>query len=55
MLIRSSLSVAAILFTMGIAAADDLKSGPQVGERNPGGFSSLFVNGEHAGKKRCPV
>jgi hypothetical protein len=55
MMIRSSLSVVAVLFTVGIAAADNLKSGPQVGDRNPGGFSSLFVNGEHAGKKRCPV
>ncbi len=32
-----------------------LRSGPQVGENISGRFPALFLNGEHAGKKRCPV
>jgi hypothetical protein len=32
-----------------------LRSGPQVGENVSGRFPTLFLNGEHAGKKRCPV
>lgn len=35
--------------------AEPVKSGPQVGEGVPGGFSTLFSNGEHADKRRCPV
>ncbi|MCI0704433.1 MAG: hypothetical protein L0241_25535 [Planctomycetia bacterium] len=54
--LRSTLCVVAILLAAGIANADNLKSGPQVGNGNPGGFGALFINGgEHAGKKRCPV
>jgi hypothetical protein len=37
------------------SVADVLKSGPQVGEGGSGGFGALFVNGQHAGKSRCPV
>jgi len=56
MTLRSTLSVAAVLLVAGTASADNLKSGPQVGQENPGGFGALFINGgEHAGKKRCPV
>jgi len=51
MLLRSTL--AAVLLA-GSATAEELKSGPQPGERT-GGFSTLFVNGTHAGQKRCPV
>ena len=55
MTLRSTLSVAAVLLAAATANAENLKSGPQVGNGNPGGFGALFVNGEHAGKKRCPV
>ena len=55
MMLRSILSVAVVLLAGGAAAADGLRSGPQVGERIPGGFGALFVNGDHAGKRRCPV
>ena len=34
-------------------AADALKSGPQVGEKVPGPFEPLNINGDNAGKKFC--
>jgi len=34
-------------------AAADLKSGPQPGEKVPGPFEPLNVNGEDAGRKQC--
>jgi hypothetical protein len=37
------------------AAADELKSGPQVGETIPGPFHYLNVNGAHAGNPHCLV
>ncbi len=52
MLFRSTLVL--VLLAGSATAADDLKSGPQAGEQT-GGFSTLFVNGRHAGQKRCPV
>ena len=36
-------------------AADALKSGPQTGERLPGPFHPLNINGEAAGQKQCLV
>ena len=35
------------------ASAGDLKSGPQAGEKVPGPFAPLNVNGEKAGQKNC--
>ncbi len=55
MRLRSTLSLAVALLAGSTLAADDLKSGPQVGEGVPGGFGTLFVNGIHAGQKCCPV
>jgi len=52
MVFRSTL---ALVLLAGSAMADELKSGPQVGTGVPGGFSTLFVNGIHAGQKCCPV
>ncbi|MBL8799396.1 MAG: hypothetical protein JNM56_36270 [Planctomycetia bacterium] len=37
----------------GLPAADEIKSGPQVGERLPGPFHPLNFNGTGAGKKHC--
>jgi hypothetical protein len=54
MLIRST-AILGLVLLGAVASADELKSGPQVGDGIPGGFSSLFVNGEHADKNRCPV
>jgi hypothetical protein len=34
-------------------AAGDIKSGPQVGEKLPGPFHPLNINGSAAGKKNC--
>jgi hypothetical protein len=37
----------------GLAAAADLKSGPQAGDKLPGPFHPLNVNGDKAGEKAC--
>jgi hypothetical protein len=37
-----------------VTAVDDLKSGPQIGEQSSR-FAALFLNGDQADKKRCPV
>jgi hypothetical protein len=37
----------------GVVAAEQLKSGPQVGEKVPGPFHPLNINGEKAGEKNC--
>ena len=42
-----------VLFSNGLPAAEQLKSGPQVGEDVPGPFHPLNVTGEDAGKKAC--
>ncbi len=55
MMCRSTLSLAVVLLAGSALVADGLKSGPQVGQGVPGGFSALFVNGDHSGKKCCPV
>src|SRR5438067_1276487 len=48
------LLVAALAVTLGgMAFGADLKSGPQSGEKVPGPFHPLNVNGEDAGKKAC--
>lgn len=46
-------AVAVAVATLGVAFADDLKSGPQTGDTVPGPFHPLNVNGESAGKKAC--
>jgi len=44
----------AMVAVLGLALqAGDLKSGPQAGEKVPGPFTPLNVNGENAGKKAC--
>ncbi len=48
-------SLAALLLLFGsVPAADELKSGPQVGE-TVDLFEPLVVTGEDAGQKRCLV
>jgi len=37
----------------GLIAAEPVKSGPQVGDKVPGPFEPLNVNGEFAGEKKC--
>lgn len=44
---------AAVALVAGFAVAAEVKSGPQVGEKVPGPFHPLNVNGEDAGKKQC--
>ena len=43
----------AVLFLNSLPAAEQVKSGPQVGEDVPGPFHPLNVTGEDAGKKAC--
>ena len=54
MMARSSVALAFVLLAAGAACADDLKSGPQVGDGRRG-FQAQFSTGIHAGKKYCPV
>ena len=44
-----------VALVAGFAVAAEIKSGPQPGERIPGPFSPLNVNGDDAGEKRCLV
>jgi hypothetical protein len=46
-------ALAAVAVMVGLAAAGELKSGPQVGERVPGPFHPLNCTGEYAGQKYC--
>jgi hypothetical protein len=46
-------ALAVIVLTGSLYAADAVKSGPQVGEKVPGPFEPLNINGDNAGKKFC--
>ena len=52
MMIRSA-AVALVLFVGSAFGAEPVKSGPQVGEKVPGPFHPLNINGSMAGKKHC--
>jgi hypothetical protein len=49
------LTVPALVFAVGLSSAAEIKSGPQPGEKIPGPFMPLNVNGDDAGEKRCLV
>jgi hypothetical protein len=49
------LAIPALFLVAGLASAQDVKSGPQPGEKIPGPFNPLNINGEDAGEKRCLV
>ena len=49
------LTIPALLFVAGLSGAAEIKSGPQPGEKIPGPFNPLNINGEDAGEKRCLV
>jgi hypothetical protein len=51
LVITSALALAVV--AGGLFAADAFKSGPQVGEKVPGPFEPLNINGDNAGKKFC--
>ena len=53
MLIRSTLAV--VLLAGSVFAADDLKSGSQVGEGIAGRFEPIWLNGDPRGGNHCPV
>ena len=55
MLSRSTLTLAVVLLAGGVFAADDLKSGPQVGEGISGRFEPVWLNGETNRGNDCPV
>ncbi len=44
---------ALVVLAGSLFAAEKLKSGPQVGEKVPGPFEPLNINGDNAGKKFC--
>jgi phage/plasmid primase-like uncharacterized protein len=52
-MIRNLFAVAVVVTLGGAVFAADLKSGPQAGEKVPGPFHPLNINGESAGKKAC--
>jgi hypothetical protein len=51
--ILSATALPALALLVGVAAAGDLKSGPQVGKPVPGPFHPLNCTGENAGEKFC--
>jgi hypothetical protein len=52
-MIRKLLAAAVVVAMGGFAVAAEPKSGPQAGEKVPGPFHPLNINGEFAGKKSC--
>jgi hypothetical protein len=52
-MIRKLFAAAVVLVAGGFALAAEIKSGPQAGEKVPGPFHPLNVNGSGAGKKEC--
>ena len=52
-MLRKLFAVAVVAAFGGLVLAAEIKSGPQSGEKVPGPFHPLNVNGEGAGKKEC--
>lgn len=52
-MIRKLFAAAVVVVLGGVAIGADVKSGPQAGEKVPGPFHPLNINGEDAGKKAC--
>lgn len=50
---RNLFAAAVVAVLAGSVVAADLKSGPQAGEKVPGPFHPLNINGSEAGKKNC--
>jgi hypothetical protein len=54
MMIRTA-AVVLVLFVGSAFGAEPVKSGPQVGDKVPGPFHPLNINGEMEGKKHCLI
>jgi len=52
-MVRNLMIAGLVALVSGLAAAAELKSGPQTGEKLPGPFHPLNVNGDKAGEKQC--
>ena len=52
-MIRKLFAVAVVAAFGSLALAGEIKSGPQAGDKVPGPFHPLNVNGESAGEKAC--
>jgi len=52
-MIRKLFAVAVVAAFGSIVLAAEIKSGPQAGDKVPGPFHPLNINGEGAGKKEC--
>jgi hypothetical protein len=50
-----TVAITAVLLVICPIRAEELKSGPQVGDKLPGAFHPLNVTGPEAGKKNCLV
>ncbi|HKI37979.1 MAG TPA: hypothetical protein VKA46_39360 [Gemmataceae bacterium] len=52
-LLVASSALTLVVLTGSVFGAEKLKSGPQVGEKVPGPFEPLNINGEFANQKKC--
>jgi hypothetical protein len=52
-MVRNFLAAAVVVALGGVLVAAEPKSGPQTGDKVPGPFHPLNINGEYAGKKNC--
>jgi hypothetical protein len=52
-MVRNLMIAGLVALVGGLAVAAELKSGPQAGEKLPGPFHPLNVNGDKAGEKQC--
>lgn len=52
-MMRKFLTAAVVVALGSVVFAADFKSGPQAGEKVPGPFHPLNINGDSAGKKAC--
>jgi hypothetical protein len=52
-MVRNLLLAVVVATISGFGFAAEIKSGPQSGEKVPGPFTPLNINGENAGKKAC--
>ena len=55
MRVRTTLSLVVVLLAGSVCAAEELKSGPQVGEGISGRFDPDWLNGDPRGSNHCPV
>jgi len=55
MMFRSTLALTLVMLAGSTVGAEELKSGPQVGDRISGRFDPTWLNGDPGGGNHCPV